>query len=47
MTEKQMRYIDALEDFIFDFAKYGEHKKLAKDILGIDWHKRYEKIYLK
>ena len=44
MTEKQMKYIVALEDFIFDFAKYGRPKKLSKDILGIDWYKKYEKI---
>ena len=39
-----MRYIDSLEDFIFDFAQFGEPKKLSKDILGVDWHKRYKEI---
>lgn len=44
MTEKQMKYIVTLEDFIFDFARYGKPEKLSKDILGVDWYKRYEEI---
>ena len=44
MTEKQMKYIVALEDFIFDFAKYGRPEKLSKDILGNEWHEKYKKI---
>ena len=39
-----MKYIVTLEDFMLDFARYGKPKKLSKDILGVDWYKRYEEI---
>lgn len=30
MTEKQMKYIVELEDFILDFANYGRPKKIKQ-----------------
>lgn len=44
MTEKQKNYILELDEFILDFAKFGEPEKLSSDILGSKWSLRYSEI---